>query len=215
MSFDLPPPAALDLSIFPHLNPAPEGGSYQGGVCTSVAPQPPPGAVYDGTTCAASASFSPAPAPGPAAPPPAAGTTGVTVKGPAVNWQLRQDQEQLRAMGYDVEVNGVMTPKTRAAIRQLQEAHNLPATGVMNAATRQALNDDVRRVQGALVAQGYSVGPKGADGHFGKDTRAALIRYQQEHNITPADGKMNVATWQALFPSIGVDGPANGDRRVA
>ena len=38
--------------------------------------------------------------------------------------------------------------------------------------------EDVRRVQQRLIALGYSVGPKGADGVYGWDTYRAVVAYQ-------------------------------------
>ncbi len=43
--------------------------------------------------------------------------------------------------------------------------------------------EDVRALQRLLIAAGYSCGPDGADGDFGNQTRAALIRYQADHGM--------------------------------
>ncbi|MFP4375749.1 MAG: peptidoglycan-binding domain-containing protein [Spirochaetales bacterium] len=45
--------------------------------------------------------------------------------------------------------------------------------------------EDVARLQRALEGAGYSVGPHGADGWYGPDTRAAVIRYQREIGVVP------------------------------
>jgi peptidoglycan hydrolase-like protein with peptidoglycan-binding domain len=52
----------------------------------------------------------------------------------------------------------------------------------------------VEAVQQALEDAGYSVGPKGVDGKFGKDTRAAVIKYQKDNGITPAVGNVGPIT---------------------
>ncbi len=57
-------------------------------------------------------------------------------------------------------------------------------------------NDLVRQVQRALMAKGYSVGPARDDNILGKDTRAALIKYQKD-NALPV-GNMNKETMKHL-----------------
>jgi len=48
-----------------------------------------------------------------------------------------------------------------------------------------------------LSALGYDVGT--ADGDFGATTKAAVIQFQTDKKITPADGVVrNQATWAAL-----------------
>jgi peptidoglycan hydrolase-like protein with peptidoglycan-binding domain len=41
----------------------------------------------------------------------------------------------------------------------------------------------VQSVQQALIDAGYNVGPEGADGKFGRNTRAAVIQYQRANGI--------------------------------
>jgi len=43
--------------------------------------------------------------------------------------------------------------------------------------------DKVQSVQQALIDAGYDVGPDGADGKFGRNTRAAVIKYQKANGI--------------------------------
>jgi regulator of extracellular matrix RemA (YlzA/DUF370 family) len=57
-------------------------------------------------------------------------------------------------------------------------------------------NDLVRQVQIALMAKGYSVGPARDDNILGKDTRAALIKYQKD-NALPV-GNLNKETLKHL-----------------
>ena len=54
----------------------------------------------------------------------------------------------------------------------------------------------VRQVQRALIAKGYNVGPAGTDNVLGKDTRAALIKYQKDNNLPV--GNMNIETMKHL-----------------
>jgi peptidoglycan hydrolase-like protein with peptidoglycan-binding domain len=44
---------------------------------------------------------------------------------------------------------------------------------------------------------GYNIGTP--DGNFGAGTKAAVIQYQTDKKITPADGVVNQATWAALL----------------
>lgn len=53
----------------------------------------------------------------------------------------RQIQERLKDAGYDPgSIDGKMGPKTHAALKQFQQAQNLPATGRPDAKTLAALN---------------------------------------------------------------------------
>lgn len=54
-----------------------------------------------------------------------------------------------------------------------------------------------RLLQKALIARGYSCGPTGADGLRGKNTAAALTRFQTDHGLT-VDGIDGPKTWAAL-----------------
>jgi hypothetical protein len=55
--------------------------------------------------------------------------------------------------------------------------------------------DDVRRLQELLKGQGYYSGP--VNGAFGAGTHAAVIRFQETHDL-PANGVVGTATWEAL-----------------
>jgi peptidoglycan hydrolase-like protein with peptidoglycan-binding domain len=56
---------------------------------------------------------------------------------------------------------------------------------------------DVTVLQQRLAALGYNVGTP--DGTFGAGTKAAVIQFQTDKKITPADGVVNQATWNALL----------------
>jgi len=62
---------------------------------------------------------------------------------------------------------------------------------------------DVTVLQQRLNALGYDVGT--ADGTFGPGTKEQVIKFQTDKGITPADGVVNAATWNALLapPSTG------------
>lgn len=55
----------------------------------------------------------------------------------------------------------------------------------------------VTYAQTELIKQGYSCGSSGADGIFGKNTEAAVKRFQLDHGLT-ADGIIGAKTWEAL-----------------
>ena len=56
---------------------------------------------------------------------------------------------------------------------------------------------DVTVLQQRLLARGYNVGTP--DGSFGAGTKAAVVQFQTDKKITPADGVVNQATWAALL----------------
>ena len=63
-----------------------------------------------------------------------------------------------------------------------------------------ATGDMVRALQHALIANGNSVGPAGANGIFGDDTTAALEAFQGD-NALPVRPLCDKATWAALGPA--------------
>ena len=67
---------------------------------------------------------------------------------------------------------------------------------------RGCTGEDVRELQKALIRLGFSCGPDGADGEFGKSTEAALIAFQTAVGIK-ADGKFGPASLAALNDALG------------
>jgi peptidoglycan hydrolase-like protein with peptidoglycan-binding domain len=51
-------------------------------------------------------------------------------------------------------------------------------------------------LQQRLAALGFDVTP---DGAFGAGTKAAVVQFQTDQGIAPADGVVNAATWAALL----------------
>jgi peptidoglycan hydrolase-like protein with peptidoglycan-binding domain len=58
---------------------------------------------------------------------------------------------------------------------------------------------DVTVLQQRLNALGYNVGAP--DGNFGQGTKTQVIAFQSAQKISPADGVVNAATWNALLAS--------------
>ena len=99
---------------------------------------------------------------------------------------IRQAQEALKNKGYDPgPPDGVLGPRTKAVLKDYQQAESLPVTSRLDHATlsklglqeekRGATPERVREVQKALVETGYDPGP--VDGRLGPRTKAALRRY--------------------------------------
>lgn len=56
----------------------------------------------------------------------------------------------------------------------------------------------VRTAQLLLIAAGFDVGPDGADGEYGNNTVAAVIKCQEVHGLTP-DGEIGGNTWPVIL----------------
>lgn len=68
-------------------------------------------------------------------------------------------------------------------------------------------NDEVKRLQQALINQGYDVGSSGADGIYGAKTQAAVKAYQQANNLT-VDGIAGNQTQTSLYSKAAQQAPA-------
>lgn len=62
--------------------------------------------------------------------------------------------------------------------------------------------EDVRSLQEKLIKLGYSCGPDGADGDFGKNTEEAVIQFQKNKKLSPVDGEVGPDTWSAINKSL-------------
>ena len=58
--------------------------------------------------------------------------------------------------------------------------------------------NDVRTLQAALIANGFSCGSAGTDGDFGSGTDAALRKFQIKYGLG-ADGIAGTGTWSKLL----------------
>ena len=128
-------------------------------------------------------------------------------KDPAV----RDLQEALRALGYDLgAVDGVFGANTENAVKQFQQAREIPVDGVVGRVTWINIDEadqshpvlkigstglPVRRLQSRMSAVGVDTG--GVDGRFGTKTEAAVKKLQQDYNLT-VDGVVGPQTWQVV-----------------
>ena len=67
--------------------------------------------------------------------------------------------------------------------------------------TIKAEGPEVTNLQEILISLGYNVGFSGADGNFGPNTQAAVIKFQQDNGLNP-NGKVGPETWSKLCPPI-------------
>jgi peptidoglycan hydrolase-like protein with peptidoglycan-binding domain len=107
--------------------------------------------------------------------------------GPLTPRTIRQAQEALKNKGRDPgPIDGVLGPRTVAALDAYQKAEGLATTGRLDAKTLESLGvkvlpepqlraDRVRELQQALAERGYDPGP--VDGVMGTQTRTALRKY--------------------------------------
>jgi peptidoglycan hydrolase-like protein with peptidoglycan-binding domain len=63
-----------------------------------------------------------------------------------------------------------------------------------------AKGEMVKALQHALMANGFSIGPAGADGNFGSQTQSALEAFQDD-NALPVQPSCDKACWAALMPN--------------
>jgi peptidoglycan hydrolase-like protein with peptidoglycan-binding domain len=113
---------------------------------------------------------------------------------------IRQAQEALKNKGRDPgPIDGVLGPRTVAALDAYQKAEGLATTGRLDDKTLESLGvkplpeprlraDRVRELQQALADRGYDPGP--VDGVMGTRTRAAVRKYvavPPPQAPTPAD----------------------------
>jgi len=151
----------------------------------------------------------------------ALGAVALGVAAPAhagVNPQLAGLQVALRAHGlYLGQIDGIMGPQTRAALKTFQRRKGLPPDGIVGKRTRVKLGPlghplfgsrtlvrgrfgwDVSVLQFLLTRRGLYDGA--LDGYLGPDTLKALRRYQR-HQRLAADGVVGPRT----LASLGIKG---------
>ena len=136
-------------------------------------------------------------------------------------------QYLLRDRGHHVTVDGIIGPKTEAAVERFQSADQIGVDGIVGPQTWGALiivvatgstGDAVRGVQEEFQFRNLSGDPGRAlavDGVFGPKTAAAVRGFQQALGIT-VDGIVGPLTWRALSAACSrADPPGRSHRTPA
>ena len=120
---------------------------------------------------------------------------------------VRDIQQRLERLEYEVEVTGTFDGDTQAAVRAFQERRGVPVDGIVGPDTWRELveadrtigdrvlyycrpmmrGDDVAQLQNQLNLLGFDAGKE--DGIFGADSQRALIEFQESRRLAE-DGIM-------------------------
>jgi len=126
---------------------------------------------------------------------------------PSPTGDIAAAQQRLKDRGYyGGPVDGVMGPRTAAALRAYQRDRGLSATGQLDSQTASALSEtttatvvtsagDIRTAQRQLKERGYYAGP--VDGVIGPATENALRAYQRDRGLK-VTGRLDSPTVRSL-----------------
>ena len=132
-------------------------------------------------------------------------------------------QQRLMDLNYmeSDETTTLLGPSTSQAIEFFQRKNNLPVDGNAGSATlalmfsnnalRYTVSEgddgpDVESIQDRLDELGYDIS---TTGHFGTDTKKAVVKFQQRNNITD-DGTIGAETKELLYSSKAKGPKSNG-----
>ena len=127
--------------------------------------------------------------------------------------RVRELQRELAGLGFEPGPDdGRYGPRTTDAVKRFQRARKLPADGIADQATLQALHgqkptqqpftrreERVKELQHQLGVLGLEPGL--VDGHYGPLTTDAVRRFQRAHDL-PVDGVADPVTLNALRASV-------------
>jgi peptidoglycan hydrolase-like protein with peptidoglycan-binding domain len=111
-------------------------------------------------------------------------------------------QESLRDKGYyHSKIDGVLGPQTRAAIRQYQQAENLPATGRLDAETAGNLGVGPESEGGDFKSSGKQVGEGGKEfGHEMKQGKPVAAGKEMGKGLGRGGKKFGEGIKKAVTP---------------
>lgn len=118
-----------------------------------------------------------------------------------IAWQEKYASEILAPWGITQGTGHIYTTSL-AKFRSLFQGQCVAAAPITVSSSVRDLTmgysgEDVRALQNLLIAQGYPI-PAGATGFFALQTRAALVRYQAAHGVSPAVGFFGSVTRAAM-----------------
>ncbi|NEC69939.1 peptidoglycan-binding protein [Streptomyces sp. SID9727] len=118
-------------------------------------------------------------------------------------------QHLLTARGFSTTADGDFGPGTVSSVRGFQSANGLSADGAVGPATWPKLvvtvsngsnGSAVKALQVQLDKYGAGLA---VDGAFGSGTEAKVRSFQQSKGLSPVDGIVGPATWEALLSGSG------------
>ena len=111
-------------------------------------------------------------------------------------------QESLRDKGYyHAQVDGVLGPQTREAIRQYQKSENLPVTGRLDAETAGKLGVGPESIGGGFEGAGREVGKGGKElGHEMKQGKPIAAGKEMGKGLGRGGEKFGKAVKKAVSP---------------
>ena len=118
---------------------------------------------------------------------------------------------------YKLEVDGVAGPETFACLsKEIKKIQNTSNLSQQQSSTKNIKvgdnGDNVKQIQSKLISLGYSCGPDGADGDFGNNTKLALIKFQQDNNLS-ATGIVDENTYNKLMNAV-VKAPSTNSNAI-